>query len=91
MDYMNSVNDKLALRNMCLKQIGRNSELLMLHILLLSGRICAVGNGGCSHMCANEQWGALCSCPVGYKLSSNGAICKGVCSMGGRKNYSVPL
>ncbi|XP_038589289.1 very low-density lipoprotein receptor-like [Micropterus salmoides] len=40
------------------------------------GRICSVKNGGCSHVCVDEAWGALCACPVGYKLSSNGAVCK---------------
>ncbi|XP_054468644.1 low-density lipoprotein receptor-related protein 2-like [Anoplopoma fimbria] len=40
------------------------------------GRICSMNNGGCSHMCVDEPWGALCACPVGNKLSSNGAVCE---------------
>lgn len=44
----------------------------------LAGRICSMNNGGCSHVCVDEPWGALCACPVGYKLSANGAVCQGV-------------
>lgn len=51
------------------------------HVAPPAGRICSVKNGGCSHVCVDEAWGALCACPVGYKLSSNGAVCKGVWSM----------
>ncbi|KAK1884357.1 Low-density lipoprotein receptor-related protein 2 [Dissostichus eleginoides] len=40
------------------------------------GRICSMNNGGCSHVCVDEPWGALCTCPAGYKLSSNGAVCE---------------
>ncbi|XP_044190180.1 low-density lipoprotein receptor-related protein 2-like isoform X6 [Thunnus albacares] len=40
------------------------------------GRICSMDNGGCSHVCVDEPWGALCDCPVGYKLSPNGAVCE---------------
>ncbi|XP_040013370.1 low-density lipoprotein receptor-related protein 2-like isoform X2 [Xiphias gladius] len=40
------------------------------------GRICYVNNGGCSHVCVDEPWGTLCACPVGYKLSANGAVCE---------------
>lgn len=50
----------------------------MLHIAPPAGRICSINNGGCSHVCVDEPWGALCDCPVGYKLSSNGAVCEGV-------------
>ncbi|XP_061603255.1 low-density lipoprotein receptor-related protein 2 isoform X2 [Phyllopteryx taeniolatus] len=39
---------------------------------------CSVNNGGCSHVCTDESWGALCTCPPGYKLSINGAVCKDV-------------
>lgn len=34
-------------------------------------------NGGCSHICADESWGVRCICPVGHKLSPNGAVCEG--------------
>lgn len=44
-----------------------------------AGRICSINNGGCSHVCVDEDWGALCACPDGYKLSPNGAVCEGVC------------
>ncbi|XP_051269407.1 low-density lipoprotein receptor-related protein 4-like [Dicentrarchus labrax] len=40
------------------------------------GRICSMNNGGCSHVCVDEAWGVLCACPVGYKLSPNGALCE---------------
>ncbi|XP_070408848.1 prolow-density lipoprotein receptor-related protein 1 isoform X2 [Nothobranchius furzeri] len=40
------------------------------------GRICSMNNGGCSHVCTDEVWGARCSCPVGLKLSPNGAVCE---------------
>ncbi|XP_073334409.1 uncharacterized protein [Pagrus major] len=40
------------------------------------GRICSINNGGCSHVCVDEDWGALCACPDGYKLSPNGAVCE---------------
>ncbi|KAM6902150.1 vitellogenin receptor-like [Xenentodon cancila] len=40
------------------------------------GRICSMNNGGCSHVCTDEPWGARCTCPVGYKLSPNGAVCE---------------
>ncbi|CAK6954675.1 low-density lipoprotein receptor-related protein 2-like isoform X3 [Scomber scombrus] len=42
------------------------------------GRICSMNNGGCSHVCVDEPWGALCDCPVGYKLSPNGGVCEDV-------------
>ncbi|XP_057675771.1 low-density lipoprotein receptor-related protein 2 isoform X2 [Corythoichthys intestinalis] len=42
------------------------------------GQTCSVNNGGCSHTCADEPWGSLCTCPSGYKLSINGAVCKDV-------------
>ncbi|XP_031711305.1 low-density lipoprotein receptor-related protein 2-like [Anarrhichthys ocellatus] len=40
------------------------------------GRVCSTNNGGCSHVCVDAPWGALCACPVGYKLSPNGAVCQ---------------
>ncbi|XP_061782869.1 uncharacterized protein [Nerophis lumbriciformis] len=40
------------------------------------GHTCSVNNGGCSHLCVDETWGALCTCPAGYELSVNGAVCK---------------
>ncbi|KAI3362051.1 hypothetical protein L3Q82_012395, partial [Scortum barcoo] len=46
-----------------------------------TGRICSMNNGGCSHVCVDEDWGALCACPVGYKLSPNGAVCEGMWAM----------
>ncbi|XP_077478907.1 uncharacterized protein lrp13b [Stigmatopora argus] len=42
------------------------------------GQTCSVNNGGCSHKCTDESWGSLCTCPVGYELSINGAVCKDV-------------
>nr|XP_049594845.1 low-density lipoprotein receptor-related protein 2 isoform X5 [Syngnathus scovelli]XP_049594846.1 low-density lipoprotein receptor-related protein 2 isoform X6 [Syngnathus scovelli] len=42
------------------------------------GQTCSVKNGGCSHVCVEESWGASCTCPPGYKLDLNGAVCKDV-------------
>ncbi|XP_028318085.1 low-density lipoprotein receptor-related protein 2 isoform X3 [Gouania willdenowi] len=42
------------------------------------GHVCSNNNGGCSHMCAEQPWGALCSCRDGFKLSANGALCDDV-------------
>ncbi|XP_041826726.1 low-density lipoprotein receptor-related protein 2-like isoform X3 [Melanotaenia boesemani] len=42
------------------------------------GHICSMSNGGCSHTCSDEPWGVLCTCPVGYKLAPNGAVCEDV-------------
>ncbi|XP_066507849.1 prolow-density lipoprotein receptor-related protein 1 [Hoplias malabaricus] len=42
------------------------------------GKTCEVKNGGCSHKCTDQLWGALCSCPSGLKLSPNGAKCEDV-------------
>nr|XP_046146669.1 low-density lipoprotein receptor-related protein 2-like isoform X8 [Oncorhynchus gorbuscha] len=39
------------------------------------GRTCSEENGGCSHSCVDQPWGALCSCPKGHRLSANGASC----------------
>ncbi|XP_042158737.1 low-density lipoprotein receptor-related protein 2 isoform X5 [Oncorhynchus tshawytscha] len=39
------------------------------------GRTCSEENGGCSYSCVDQPWGALCSCPKGYRLSANGASC----------------
>ncbi|XP_074547092.1 uncharacterized protein LOC141805800 [Halichoeres trimaculatus] len=43
---------------------------------LTCGRVCSKNNGGCSHVCVDEAWGALCACPDGYKLAANGAVCE---------------
>ncbi|XP_076019764.1 low-density lipoprotein receptor-like [Genypterus blacodes] len=40
------------------------------------GRICSIGNGGCSHVCVDEPWGVLCACPTGYEISTNAAVCR---------------
>ncbi|TWW66523.1 Low-density lipoprotein receptor-related protein 2 [Takifugu flavidus] len=42
------------------------------------GKTCSLKNGGCSHECVDKDWGALCLCPGGFKLSSNGAVCEDV-------------
>ncbi|XP_076875728.1 uncharacterized protein lrp13b isoform X3 [Brachyhypopomus gauderio] len=42
------------------------------------GKMCRDRNGGCSHTCTDQLWGALCSCPRGMKLASNGAKCEDV-------------
>eukprot|EP00063_Salmo_salar_P027647 XP_014002482.1 PREDICTED: low-density lipoprotein receptor-related protein 1B-like [Salmo salar] len=47
------------------------------------GRTCSEENGGCSHSCVDQPWGALCSCPKGHRLSAHGASCLDVdeCSL----------
>uniref|UniRef100_A0A4W5QVQ4 EGF-like domain-containing protein n=1 Tax=Hucho hucho TaxID=62062 RepID=A0A4W5QVQ4_9TELE len=47
------------------------------------GRTCSEENGGCSHSCVDQPWGALCSCPKGHRLSAHGASCQDVdeCSL----------
>ncbi|XP_077353898.1 uncharacterized protein lrp13b isoform X2 [Festucalex cinctus] len=45
---------------------------------LTCGKTCSENNGGCSHTCVDQRWGAMCTCPPGYKLSINGAVCKDV-------------
>ncbi|XP_059400694.1 low-density lipoprotein receptor-related protein 2-like [Carassius carassius] len=42
------------------------------------GKSCHYGNGGCSHTCIDQLWGALCTCPTGMTLSSNGLDCEDV-------------
>lgn len=57
---------------------GARTSVILSQISLPAGRICSMNNGGCSHVCVDEAWGALCSCPAGYELSPNGAVCEGV-------------
>ncbi|TRZ00821.1 hypothetical protein DNTS_026704 [Danionella cerebrum] len=45
---------------------------------LTCGKSCRDGNGGCSHNCSEQWWGALCSCPAGMSLSANGQACEDV-------------
>ncbi|XP_051767056.1 low-density lipoprotein receptor-related protein 2 isoform X3 [Ctenopharyngodon idella] len=45
---------------------------------LTCGKSCHNGNGGCSHTCIDQLWGALCSCPTGMTLSVNGLDCEDV-------------
>lgn len=42
-----------------------------------TGKSCSLNNGGCSDVCVQKAWGALCVCPVGYKLSPSGTVCEG--------------
>ncbi|KAA0703655.1 Histone-lysine N-methyltransferase PRDM9 [Triplophysa tibetana] len=41
------------------------------------GKSCRNANGGCSHTCVDQTWGALCNCPSGMTLSANGFDCIG--------------
>ncbi|XP_052464689.1 low-density lipoprotein receptor-related protein 2 isoform X6 [Carassius gibelio] len=45
---------------------------------LTCGKSCHYGNGGCSHTCIDQLWGALCTCPTGMTLSANGLDCEDV-------------
>ncbi|KAI7789745.1 putative low-density lipoprotein receptor-related protein 2 [Triplophysa rosa] len=42
------------------------------------GKSCRNANGGCSHTCVDQTWGAMCICPSGMTLSANGFDCKDV-------------
>ncbi|TSM12587.1 Low-density lipoprotein receptor-related protein 4 [Bagarius yarrelli] len=42
------------------------------------GKMCRDKNGGCSHECTDQLWGAMCSCPSGMKLSADGAKCEDI-------------
>nr|XP_055065094.1 low-density lipoprotein receptor-related protein 2 isoform X1 [Misgurnus anguillicaudatus] len=42
------------------------------------GKSCQKANGGCSHTCVDQTWGALCTCPSGLTLSANGLDCEDV-------------
>lgn len=57
---------------------GAHTPVMLSRVSPPAGRICSMNNGGCSHVCVDEAWGALCACPAGYKLSANGAVCEGV-------------
>ncbi|XP_048030956.1 low-density lipoprotein receptor-related protein 2 isoform X1 [Megalobrama amblycephala] len=45
---------------------------------LTCGKSCHNGNGGCSHTCIDQLWGALCTCPTGMTLSVNGLDCEDI-------------
>ena len=36
---------------------------------------CLNNNGGCSHNCQQTTIGARCTCPLGYKLHTDGRTC----------------
>jgi hypothetical protein len=38
---------------------------------------CATANGGCDGQCSNRPGSFICSCPVGFRLASNGKKCIG--------------
>ncbi|KAL2087738.1 hypothetical protein ACEWY4_016566 [Coilia grayii] len=40
------------------------------------GKKCSEANGGCSHTCVDQAWGAECHCPAGMLLSANGVTCE---------------
>ncbi|XP_054720835.1 low-density lipoprotein receptor-related protein 2-like [Uloborus diversus] len=42
----------------------------------LSGTICAVANGGCSHICLTTPNGRSCACPLSMKISENNLTCQ---------------
>lgn len=39
---------------------------------------CETGNGGCDDKCSNLPGSFICSCPVGFRLASNGKKCIGM-------------
>ncbi|XP_063068310.1 low-density lipoprotein receptor-related protein 2 [Engraulis encrasicolus] len=40
------------------------------------GKKCSERNGGCSHACVDQLWGAECHCPAGMLLSADGVKCE---------------
>ena len=38
---------------------------------------CTDNNGGCEHICVNNEGSYSCSCKSGYTLNSNGRNCSG--------------
>ena len=38
---------------------------------------CAVRNGGCDHICKNQQGSFECKCKVGFKIGTDGKTCRG--------------
>ena len=38
---------------------------------------CLMSNGGCDHVCTNQQGSYACSCNIGYRLMQNGHQCEG--------------
>ncbi|XP_031414479.1 low-density lipoprotein receptor-related protein 2 isoform X2 [Clupea harengus] len=40
------------------------------------GKKCSEADGGCSHACVDQPWGAECHCPAGMLLSANGVNCE---------------
>jgi len=38
---------------------------------------CATANGGCDGQCSNRPGSFICSCPIGFRLASNGKKCIG--------------
>eukprot|EP00731_Ephydatia_muelleri_P018647 Em0011g687a len=39
---------------------------------------CAVGNGGCAHLCTDLTLGNNCSCNAGFRLDANGTSCSDI-------------
>ena len=39
--------------------------------------MCRLNNGGCSHLCINNEGHDECQCRDGYKLNEDGKTCTG--------------
>ena len=48
---------------------------------------CSINNGNCSQMCNNTIGSYVCSCSIGYLLSSNNRSCSGMCFIIFKKLY----
>eukprot|EP00116_Pleurobrachia_bachei_P002843 sb/3463105/ len=53
---------------------------------------CIMNNGGCSHLCRNNQGGYSCSCPRGFSLGLNRMTCQDIyeCSEGSDRCSLTP-
>lgn len=44
----------------------------------LDGNSCSDFNGGCTHECVQEPFGAKCLCPLGFLLANDSKTCEDV-------------
>eukprot|EP00731_Ephydatia_muelleri_P018711 Em0011g751a len=65
----------------CLQSLQLGSSFIRISATLhvnLAVNECAVGNGGCAHLCTDLTLGSNCSCYAGYRLDANGTSCSDI-------------